>query len=269
MNHPTSKRRSSKPPTAALSEKEAQEAMVVDWAANKRSVTVMAPYLVATRSRRNKEAQKCKSLDMFINYPALTIPQLLLSEFSEMDDVKIAVSVMRRNWLEKLPLITKYIREHSIYNIGDNFSVEQQTVMVLENIHRLHLFQKRTKPNNNELEVRACRVLEIFPENTPLAEAKPSLRDPLRISGIGAALGKCSFFAYCDTEPIFNSEDPIEALLLLLATYWVFHLTFRTPNKMPILFLSACILGPIKIKSYVSRNEKFLDFCRDQFHMTV
>lgn len=74
---PESKPSNAKPATAALSENEAQQAMVVDWASNKRSVTLMATYLETSRKKRNKDAKRSKSLDLLIKYPALTIPQLV------------------------------------------------------------------------------------------------------------------------------------------------------------------------------------------------
>ncbi|KAK3915252.1 Chloroplast envelope quinone oxidoreductase-like protein [Frankliniella fusca] len=61
-----------------LSSKEAREAMFEDWAAGKKSVTTMGAYLEATRVLRNKEANKTKSLNLLVDYPALTIPQLVL-----------------------------------------------------------------------------------------------------------------------------------------------------------------------------------------------
>lgn len=106
-------------------------------------------------------------------------------------------------------------------------------------------------------------------ENTPLAEARPDSREPLRLTGIGEAMGTVNFFAISDAEPIFSTDDPIEALLLLLATYWTFHLSFGAANKSAVLFLAACVLGPVKMMSYVSRNDKFLDLCRDNFNLEV
>lgn len=64
-------------PTKALCGKQAVEQMISDWAEGKRSVTLMGPYLEATRSERIKEASKTKALSLLINYPALCIPSLV------------------------------------------------------------------------------------------------------------------------------------------------------------------------------------------------
>ncbi|KAK3915251.1 30S ribosomal protein S17 [Frankliniella fusca] len=201
---------------------------------------------------------------------------ILLREFSAMEEVNMSLTVMKNNWNERLPYFKKYFSEKNIYRIDDTFSDDQQTIIILENLHRIPLWLKTaSRPKRGQaaerstLENRACRVLEVFPENTPVAEARPAAKDPLRLSAIGDALGSLNFFAIVDTEPIFNTLDPTEAMLLLLATYWVFHLNFGAPNKLPILFLAACVLGPVKVKSYVSKNDKFLDLCRDHFHLEI
>lgn len=68
----------SKPPSGPLSEMESQELMMSNWANGQRSVTIMATLLEATREMRIKASTKEKALSLLINYPALSIPSLVI-----------------------------------------------------------------------------------------------------------------------------------------------------------------------------------------------
>lgn len=97
-------------------------------------------------------------------------------------------------------------------------------------------------------------------ENTPSGETAPSSKDPPRLIGIAEA-GTTNYVCFSETEPVFVVNDIIEALVLLLATYWEFNLNYTPANKKTVLFIAACLLGTSKINKFLGRNDKFLDLC--------
>lgn len=100
-----------------------------------------------------------------------------------------------------------------------------------------------------------------------MAEAKPHHKDPPRLVGIAEA-GTVNYFCFADIEPVFVTNDIVEALILLMATYWEFHLNFSKATKPLILFIGACLFGPAKVNKFIGRNDKFLDLCR-RFELQV
>lgn len=101
--------------------------------------------------------------------------------------------------------------------------------------------------------------------STSVAEAKQSCKDPLRLTGIRDSTGALDIFAHSDREPVFITKDPIDAIILFIATIYIFQLAFKnsvSSNKFAVLFLCACAMSPVKVSRYIGRNDKFLDLCR-------
>lgn len=246
----------SREPTKKLSGKEAQEAIVKKWSEGERSVTIMAPLLVETRPERRKEAAKTKALSLLMQYPPLTVPSLLIGEFETHPDIcPTKSSQMKDRWKQILPKLITYLNGSAGIVLEDTLSEDEKTVQILSNLHKIPVWCKKKDKDS-----RSVRVLECYPENTPLTEIRPNIKDSPRLSAIQEGHGY-SIHCMVDLEPIFVSSDPVEAIILLIATYWEFCLNFGK-NKYPVLFLACIILSPAKVSKYIGRNDKFLDLCR-------
>lgn len=76
---------------------------------------------------------------------------------------------------------------------------------------------------------------------TSLDNLTPQKNEPPCLSAVGNADdNKLKLFGYVDGISMFNNE-PMEALIEMMAIYWVFNIQFHSTLKHPLLFISACL----------------------------
>lgn len=89
-------------------------------------------------------------------------------------------------------------------------------------------------------------------------------KDPPRLLASGTvADSNISLQCYLDTEPLFSAEDPVKALILLLAAYFVFGVGWPTLTRQPLVFLCAAVIGPKHVSFEISRNNKLKDILKE------
>ena len=89
-------------------------------------------------------------------------------------------------------------------------------------------------------------------------------KDPPRLLASGTvADNTISLQCYLDTEPLFSEEDPIKALVLLLAAYYIFGVHWPSLTRLPLIFLTAAVIGPKHVAYEVSRNNKLKDILKE------
>ena len=89
---------------------------------------------------------------------------------------------------------------------------------------------------------------------------RPMARDPPRLIALGNIEDdSLSIHCYVDTEPFFAVKDPIEAMLLLLSSYFVLPIEWNTHTRLPLIMLCCCTVGSAKVREYVARNNKLQD----------
>ena len=90
-----------------------------------------------------------------------------------------------------------------------------------------------------------------------------SAKNPPRLLATGTVNdNSLSIQCYLDTEPIFTVEEPIRAILMLLATYYVFGIKWPTATRLPLVFLVCCTAGPVNVSYEVGRNNKLKDLLK-------
>jgi hypothetical protein len=70
---------------------------------------------------------------------------------------------------------------------------------------------------------------------------------------VGEATDCLSISCYVDNRAVFVTQSAVEAMLLLLATYWVFQVNFPSEAKAPLLLLVCCTAGTKHVASQVKR----------------
>jgi len=74
--------------------------------------------------------------------------------------------------------------------------------------------------------------------------------------------GKPSLLCFVDTSPLFSVTNAVEALILLIGSFYVFRIAWTPPAKLPLILLACALIGPQTVISKVSNNSKFVAFLR-------
>ncbi|KAF4517087.1 hypothetical protein B566_EDAN007009 [Ephemera danica] len=114
--------------------------------------------------------------------------------------------------------------------------VNQNTQILLANIHKLMRAGITTNENTK-------LVLQLFPAGTVIESTRPAASDPPRLIAVGDATDELSISCYVDNRALFVTKSPMEAMILLLASYWVFQVNFPSEAKAPLLLLVCCTAG--------------------------
>ena len=86
-----------------------------------------------------------------------------------------------------------------------------------------------------------------------MSDVIPAKADPPRLIAIGNVKEDITFFSYLDGTAIFSEKCPIKAVLLLLATYWVFNIEFVAESRPAFLLISSAVLKEKMPSALVSK----------------
>ncbi|XP_043469620.1 uncharacterized protein LOC122503222 isoform X2 [Leptopilina heterotoma] len=199
-------------------------------------------YLRISRKQRQIDVRTLPASEMLHKYPVLQETQFLLWEFGEI--VEMPVRTMRKNLQTAIPKLISIITDEN-----NETKIE---LFFLKKIDSLFKNDKKRGRENRKL------VLIIEDNNDKDDEVPKTDRAPyLIIQGDCDKNVKC----FVDAEPLFI-EAPLDAILLLLATYWVFDIHFDKHFKNQLTLLSVItfgedaekILGPHGIESISVNN---------------
>jgi hypothetical protein len=82
----------------------------------------------------------------------------------------------------------------------------------------------------------------LLQDNTTIDQVIPTRSGPPRLIAIGDVTKSISLFAYLDGTPVFTEKCPMRAVLLLLATYWVFNIEFVAESRPAFQLISSAVL---------------------------
>lgn len=96
-----------------------------------------------------------------------------------------------------------------------------------------------------------------------MGEVQTKPKEAPRLIGIGSySEGSLSISCYVDSEPWFQDSDPIRAMFLLLAVYFVAEIKWPPMTRLPLLFLVCATVGIDLVKDEIIKNQKLVDFLK-------
>ncbi|XP_043462993.1 uncharacterized protein LOC122499028 [Leptopilina heterotoma] len=190
----------------------------------------MKKELQSTRRSRMMAISKVNASEILDRYPALRRKDMLLEEFCQL--INLTANDLKQNWIEILPKVITALQIS-----GKNLSFDGQTMAVL--YHLPKLFTKAKEGG---------KILNCFPSGTPIANTIPGVDEaPKLIAIANRPLNMMHTMCYIDGTPIFEAHG-YEAILLLLAVYWIFQVQFPANAKQQFAFISISILRDVAVK---------------------
>lgn len=93
---------------------------------------------------------------------------------------------------------------------------------------------------------------------------QPAPKDPPRLLASGSIEEEnLQLHCYLDSEPFFVEEDPLKAMLLFIAGYYLGDVKYHTNSRLAVLLLFCTTVGPGKVKRDIVRNPKFIDLLKE------
>ncbi|XP_043463178.1 uncharacterized protein LOC122499118 isoform X2 [Leptopilina heterotoma] len=220
------------------------EMLIEEFGKTPINVSKMKKLLEKTRNLRTSEAKTKTAKQMLEKYPILQETKFLLWEFGQI--VNLSENIMKNNLTNALPKLLAILP-----------NVDDESVTEMMFLKKIDFFF----PSAKKKSIRKKRkIVEILKESDgeSISDVPTTDKAPyLIIFDDNDETVKC----YVDAEPLFV-EKPVDAILLLLATYWVFDIDFDKDFHQQTLLLCLIvfvehaqrILGPYGIESITVNN---------------
>ncbi|XP_051171299.1 uncharacterized protein LOC127288091 isoform X2 [Leptopilina boulardi] len=177
-----------------------------------------------TRDDRKNYTKTCSAGELLQRYPVLQKNQIFLWEFGQL--INLSPDIMKKNLLYAIPkLLTLYPLSEKETN-SNIFFLKQLNFLFSSG-------RKRAKrPKRQLVEIRKL-------DDKNASKALKKKRAPFfRFSDDNAEKVMC----YVDGEQFFV-EEPIDSIIILLATYWVFYIDFDKGFKDQLILLCFITFG--------------------------
>ncbi|XP_043472960.1 uncharacterized protein LOC122505418 isoform X2 [Leptopilina heterotoma] len=183
--------------------------------------------LTATRSERQKDAKSLPAEKLLEKYPILQDTNFLLWEFGEL--VGMSTNSMKKNLAIGIPKLVSILPDEDV--------TERVDLFLLEKVDSF--FPNKNTKKGSQARRKLVTVLEGTNEESGATESPDANRAPfLIICGDSTKNVKC----YVDAEPLFV-ETPLNAILLVIAAYWIFDISFDKHFQNQLILLSMVMFG--------------------------
>ncbi|KAK3921943.1 Protein jim lovell [Frankliniella fusca] len=210
------------------------------------STPMLQTFLSSIRKDRMILA-KCQSYATHIEeFPCLEIPDLVVWEFFQQEQLKCTLQDLKKKWEDALPQMIEYFLcgSKEDYLLSDPKTSDLLTMEILQTISTPAFFGPDQGVPKSEM--RKSHVLEVFQGNILPLFVFPQKGDPPRLFSLG---GADEVYVYLNGQSIYNGPV-IDALIFVVAVYHVFCLTPAESAQAAFGFLFGILMQEKGIEMY-------------------
>ncbi|XP_026290592.1 uncharacterized protein LOC113215195 [Frankliniella occidentalis] len=180
-------------------------------------------------------------------FPCLEIPEIVLWEFIQQEQLKCSLEDFKNNWVDVVPQMVEYF----LCGSNDQYTYDSKTVdlVTMEILQTIStpVFFGREQGMGRPPVTRSSHVLEVFQDNILPLFVFPQRGDPPRLFSLG---GSDEVYVYVDGQSIYSGPI-LDALMFLVAVYHVFSITPAHDAQASFAFVFGIFMKEKGIDQYV------------------